>query len=126
MEIRGFLFSEASHGNLQNYIDQDNDSISLPMRKRWCVQATKGIRYLHSSGVIHSDLRPENCHVHKSMKSVDILLCDFGGSTCRDLSLDGKGLPDPPFWDMVCESTTGTDTLTGTDIFSLGSTFYTS
>ncbi len=38
---------------------------------------------------------------------------------CRDLCLDGRGLPDPPFWDLKWESTVGTD------IFSLGSIFYT-
>lgn len=38
---------------------------------------------------------------------------------CQDLGLDGKGLPDPPFWDLVWDSTPGTD------IFSLGSIFYT-
>ena len=118
-DIRGLLFAEASHGNLHKYLDKNNDSISLPTRKRWCVQVTEGVEYLHSEGVIHSDLRPENCLVHKCKMSLDILLCDFGGSMCRDLGLDGKGLPDPPFWDMVWESTTATD------IFSLGSTFYT-
>jgi serine/threonine protein kinase len=35
------------------------------------------------------------------------------------MDLDGRGLPDHPFWDMVWKSTTATD------IFSLGSTFYT-
>jgi serine/threonine protein kinase len=35
------------------------------------------------------------------------------------LGVDGRGLLDPPFWDLVWESTTGTD------IFSLGSIFYT-
>lgn len=89
------------------------------MRKKWCRQVTEAIQYLHCKGVIHSDLRPENCLVHASTASLDILLCDFGGSMCQDLGLDGRGLPDPPFWDMVWESTPGTD------IFSLGSTFYT-
>ena len=118
-DIKGLLFIEASHGNLQKYIDQHNDSISLPLRKKWCRQVTEAIQHLHRNGVIHSDLRPENCLVHASTVSLDILLCDFGGSMCQDLGLDGGGLPDPPFWDMVWESTPGTD------IFSLGSTFYT-
>ena len=113
------LFAEASHGNLQQYLDQNKEPTSLPVRKRWCVQATEGVQYLHCNGVIHSDLRPENCLLHRSETSLDILLCDFGGSMCRDLDLDGKGLPDPPFWDLMWESTAGTD------IFSLGSIFYT-
>jgi serine/threonine protein kinase len=38
---------------------------------------------------------------------------------CAEKGIDGKGLPDIPFWDFSWESTVGTD------IFSLGSIFYT-
>jgi serine/threonine protein kinase len=118
-DLRGLLLAEASHSDLQNYIDQNNDPIGLPLRQKWCRQLTKAVQHLHRNGVVHSDLRLENCLVHASMESLDILLCDFGGSTCPDLGLDRRGLPDPSFWDMVWESTLATD------IFSLGSTFYT-
>ncbi|KIW44397.1 uncharacterized protein PV06_02870 [Exophiala oligosperma] len=118
-ELKGLLFLEASHGDLQHYIDQNNDKIDIPMRKKWCLQATEAIQYIHSKGVIHSDLRPENYLVHRSLNSLDLQLCDFGGSMCRDLGVDGRGLPDPPFWNLSWESTVGTD------IFSLGSIFYT-
>lgn len=118
-DIRGLLFAEASHGNLQKYIDQNNYSISLPLRMKWCRQVTEAIQHLHLNSVIHSDLRPENCLVHASMASLNILLCDFGGSMCPELDLDGRGLPDHPFWNLDWESTAATD------IFSLGSVFYT-
>ena len=117
--IRGLLFAEASHGDLQNYIDQNNHSINVPTRRKWCRQVTEAVQYLHRNDVIHSDLRPGNCLLHESNASLDLLLCDFGGSMCRSLDLDGGGLPDPPFWDLVWESTVSTD------IFSLGSIFYT-
>ncbi len=92
----------------------------MPLRKKWCRQATEAIQYIHSKGIIHSDLRPENYLVHaSSSRSLDLQLCDFGGAMCQDLGLDGRGLPDPPFWDLKWESTVGTD------IFSLGSIFYT-
>ena len=118
-DITGLLFVEASHGNLQKYIDENNGLISLPIRKKWCRQLTEAIQHLHGNGVIHSDLRPENCLLDASAAPLDLLLCDFGGSMCRDLGLDGRGLPDPPFWNMEWESTPATD------IFGLGSTFYT-
>lgn len=51
---QGLLLAEASHGNLQQYIDKSN---------RFLVHAT-------------------------STASLDIWLCDFGGSTCEDLGLD--------------------------------------
>ncbi|EXJ82318.1 serine/threonine protein kinase [Capronia epimyces CBS 606.96] len=120
-ELKGLLFLEASHGNLQNYLDQNNknNQIDDSTRQKWCQQATEAVQFIHSKGVIHSDLRPENYLVHGSAGSLDLQLCDFGGSMCRDLGVDGRGLPDPPFWDLSWESTVGTD------IFSLGSIFYT-
>lgn len=80
--ITGLLFAEASHGNLQNYMDKNNDSIYLSTRKKWCRQVTEAIECLHGKDVIHSDLRPENCLLHKSHTSLDILLADFGDSMC--------------------------------------------
>lgn len=119
-DLKGLLFLEASHGNLQDYIDQNNDNIPVPLRRKWCRQATEAIQYIHGKGIIHSDLRPETYLVHaSSSRSLNLQLCDFGGAMCRDLGLDGRGLPDPPFWDLKWESTVGTD------IFSLGSIFYT-
>jgi tRNA A-37 threonylcarbamoyl transferase component Bud32 len=117
--FRGLVFARASHGNLQNYLDTSNRTLCLAIREKWCRQVTEATEYIHSKGVIHSDLRPENCLVHKTNTSLDILLCDFGGSMCAEKGIDGKGLPDIPFWDFSWESTVGTD------IFSLGSIFYT-
>ncbi len=113
------LLAEASHGNLQQYIDQNNDTISLSLRVRWCQQMTEAVGYIHQKGMIHSDLRPENCLLDASRGSLDVKICDFGGSMCLDLGLDGRGLPDHPFWNMDWTSTPATD------IFSLGSIFYT-
>lgn len=113
------MFAEASYGNLQNYLDKNHDLIGISTRKKWCRQLTEAKEYLHNKDVIHSDFRPENCLVHKSHTFLDILLGDLGGSICPDLAVDGRGLPDPPFWDLAWKS------MTGTDIFSLGSMFYT-
>jgi serine/threonine protein kinase len=72
--------------------------------------------------VIHSDLRPENFLVHATTPtSLDLLLCDFGGSTCLKLGLDGGHLPDYGFLDPNA----GFESTEQTDIFSLASVFYT-
>ena len=118
---RGLLLGKASHSNLQAYID-NNPSIDLRQRIIWCRQLTEAISYIHSRGVVHSDLRPRNILVHETTSgSRDLLLCDFGGSTCDELGLDGGCLPDGPFY----HPTFGFNSTPALDIFSLGSLFYT-
>jgi len=120
-EGRGLLLGQASHSNLQDYID-NNPSIDLRQRIIWCRQLTEAVSYIHSHGVVHSDLRPRNVLVHETAPgSRDLLLCDFGGSTCDELGLDGGCLPDGPFYHPVF----GLESTPALDIFGLGSLFYT-
>ncbi|MCJ1474029.1 hypothetical protein MMC13_002687 [Lambiella insularis] len=122
MRHEGLLLAEASHGNLQAYLDKNYDCLDFPLRRKWCQQATQSIAYLHKNGVIHSDLRPENFLVHATTTtSLDLWLCDFGGSMCKEMDLDGGHLPDDPFYDP----TLGFVSIPATDIFSLGSILYT-
>ncbi|RDA85796.1 hypothetical protein CP532_6294 [Ophiocordyceps camponoti-leonardi (nom. inval.)] len=120
---RGLLLGQASHGNLQAYLDS-NPSIDLRQRILWCRQVAEAVSYIHSRGVVHSDLRPRNILVHQSAtsnSSRDLWLCDFGGSTCDELALDGGCLPDGPFYHPVF----GVESSPALDIFGLGSLFYT-
>ncbi|RSL83131.1 hypothetical protein CEP51_004679 [Fusarium floridanum] len=118
---RGILLGEATHGDLQTYID-DNPSITPDQRLEWCRQAAEAIAYIHKCGIVHSDLRPKNFLVHETRKgSLDLLLCDFGGATCAELDLDGGCLPDGPFYNPVF----GIESVPALDIFGLGSLFYT-
>ncbi|KAI2764155.1 hypothetical protein DTO012A8_9517 [Penicillium roqueforti] len=120
-EPRGLLFDEASDGNLQDYIDQHNDDIDLNLRLKWCCQAAEAVYYIHQKGVIHSDLRPDNFLLHSDSKSkLNLLLCDFGGST-NGGDIDGGHLPDPGFFNPS-KPWVSTEAV---DIFSLGSVFYT-
>ncbi|CAH0023476.1 unnamed protein product [Clonostachys rhizophaga] len=119
---QGLLLVEASHGNLQQYLDDNGDTIPLFTRQRWCQQVVESIAYIHRRSVIHSDLRPESFLVHATTPtSLDLWLCDFGGSTCAKLGLDGKHLPDPGFFDPNSDWVSQT----ATDIFSIGSILYT-
>lgn len=118
----GILLAEASHGNLQCYLHEHDSSITLRLRRKWFTQAVESIAFLHSRGVVHSDLRPENFLVHGTAPiSLDLWLCDFGGSTCEELALSAEKLPDSGFfnpklpWQPTCT----------VDIFSLGSVLYT-
>lgn len=96
--------------------------MDVSLRKRFCLQVIEAVAYIESRDVIHSDLRLEQYLVHATSRtSLDILLCDFGGSTCPALGLDGNHLPEDPFFDPTQD---GTST-PATDIFSLGSILYT-
>ncbi|EEH02619.1 conserved hypothetical protein [Histoplasma capsulatum G186AR] len=94
--------------------------INTILRLQWCFQAAEAIRYIHQKGVIHSDLRPENYLLHRNSDGIlNLFLSDFGGSTSG--VIDGGHLPDSGFFNprKPWVSTKATD------IFSLGSVFYT-
>ncbi|OJD12316.1 serine/threonine protein kinase [Emergomyces pasteurianus Ep9510] len=117
---RGLLFVEANAGNLQTYLDNPSNVISTILRLQWCSQAAEAIQYIHQKDVIHSDLRPENYLLHRNSDDIlNLFLSDFRGSTSG--VIDGGHLPDSGFFNprKPWVSTKATD------IFSLGSVFYT-
>ncbi|KAF6822504.1 protein kinase-like domain protein [Colletotrichum musicola] len=116
----GILLSQASHGNLQSYLD-GHPFTSLRQRIAWCVQVAEAVDHIHGHGVVHSDLRPGSILVHETAPGVlDLKLCDFGGSVCEELGLDGLALPDGPFYHPAFGDQSGPML----DIFGMGSAFY--
>ncbi len=122
MQGDGILLGEASHGNLQTYIDEHHASTPEDQRLLWCRQLAEAIVFIHSHGVLHSDLRPGNILVHESEPGArDLLLADFGGSVCQELGLDGLSLPAGPFYSPVFDWRSSVLL----DLFGMGSIFYT-
>ncbi|KAK3373947.1 kinase-like domain-containing protein [Lasiosphaeria ovina] len=121
-EDGGILLGEASHGNLQAYLDERHASIPAGQRLLWCRQVAEAVVFIHSRGVLHSDLRPGNVLVHETAPGVrGLLLADFGGSVCEELGLDGLSLPDGPFYSPVFEWQSSVLL----DVFGMASIFYT-
>ena len=105
----------------QDYLDK-NPTIGRDQRIKWCQQAVEAVAYIHSRGILHCDLRPGNLLVDETCEgSLELRLCDFGGSVCESLQLNGKALPSIPFYDPAL----GFDASAILDIFSLGSVIYT-
>lgn len=96
------------------------------MRLKWRSQAAEAVEYLHKNGVIHCDIRPDNFLLHgDSDQSLDLLICDFGGSAIDDQ--EGITHPSAGFGNPKNEpfNLTLKDYVPAMDIFALGSTFYT-
>ncbi|CAK7221380.1 hypothetical protein SBRCBS47491_004511 [Sporothrix bragantina] len=94
-----------------------HDSIPLRERARWCLEAADGIVMLHSHGVIHADLKPENMGVDANL---GVRLLDLAGSARLGVSpalcLEStRYFMSRASWDIVNETT---------DCFALGSSIY--
>ncbi|GMF82169.1 unnamed protein product [[Candida] boidinii] len=50
--------------------------------KNYCIDVLKALVYMHGLGIVHGDLKLENCLVDSgdNSKDVSIVLCDFGMS----------------------------------------------
>lgn len=87
---------------------------------QWRREAAEAVAYIHGKGVIHSDLRPDNFLLYETAEgSKSLRLCDFGGSVHG--KMNGGHLPDAGFFDPRKPWVSTKQT----DIFSLGSVFYT-
>ncbi|KAF2453058.1 hypothetical protein BDY21DRAFT_404083 [Lineolata rhizophorae] len=60
----GIILSEAPFGSLQAFVDT-NTPMSSSHGWKLCEQAAEAVVHVHSKGVIHLDLRPENFLVHR-------------------------------------------------------------
>ncbi|KAI9368494.1 kinase-like domain-containing protein [Aspergillus egyptiacus] len=66
------------NGNLEEYIRQNNHSINLQCRIRWCLQATEALAVLHGHNVIHCDLSPRNFLLYSDL---NVCIADFDGAS---------------------------------------------
>lgn len=77
-EPNGLLFMEASHGDLQQHLDDYFPTIDLNVHLRWCLEAAEAIEYIHSKGVLHRGIAPANFLLHQD----SLQLCGFADSHC--------------------------------------------
>lgn len=70
-----FLVTEFCPASVLNYLMDPQADHSLPMILTLALQTARGMRYLHSKGVIHRDLKPDNLLLTAAGQ---VRVCDFG------------------------------------------------
>lgn len=116
-EEHGLRFQRAAKGDVRRYIQAIEPHIISPqLRIKWSTQAAEALAFIHSRGVIHCDIHPNNFLLDDAF---DLQLCDFSGSLFGNL--DGTGMESIRFF--LPRDPLATPTIRS-DLFALGSTIY--
>ena len=114
----GLLFRYEANGDIRQYLRKTPaTSISIERRLHWARQAAEAVSLIHTRGVVHSDIHPNNFLLDDQM---NLRLCDFSGSLFG--TLDGEAMESARVWlprDPLLKPTVRTD------LFALGSLIYT-
>jgi serine/threonine protein kinase len=113
----GLVLEYMPNGNLRNFLESDS-KVTLTQQMQWCIEAVEAVVLLHSNGIIHGDVKPENMVLDHSL---GIRIIDLAGSSINGkppLSLESTRffLPRSMNDEMPCSVTT--------DLFALGSSIY--
>lgn len=116
-EDGGLLLEYMPKGSLRAYLESNTD-IPISQRLQWGVQAGEAVVLLHSHGIIHADIKPENMLLDKHL---GLRIIDLSGSSIDGLpplSLESARfyLPRSMQDEMPCSVTS--------DLFALGSSIY--
>ena len=78
VESKPFMVTEfMARGSLKTVLADRRQELTWPVRRRIALQIAKAVEYLHVAGIVHRDLKSDNCLVNNSL---DVKVCDFGTS----------------------------------------------
>ncbi|KAI5172279.1 hypothetical protein NEFER03_1393 [Nematocida sp. LUAm3] len=108
-----------NEGTLKNYL-RAHINLSEKMKYSIILQITKGLRAIHSSKIIHLDIKPENIYLHTEKEVLIVKIGDFGISRsfedATEIEYDGDRLyMAPELLQNICSP--------ASDIYSLGLLF---
>ncbi|ELP86393.1 serine/threonine protein kinase HT1, putative [Entamoeba invadens IP1] len=121
----------APFGSLQNLIDtKKSDEFGLKLRVKMCLDAIKGIVYLHTNGILHRDIKPDNILVFSlDLSCTDVInakLTDFGSARNVNLLMTNmtftKGIGTPKY--MAPEILQKQKYKESADVYSFAMTMY--
>lgn len=75
---RAWCSEQGAYGHRLGSAGQGNSHLSLPLQR--------GLKYVHSAGVVHRDLKPSNILVNENC---DLKICDFGLARLADPQMTG-------------------------------------
>jgi len=79
----GLRFRLAKNGDVRRYMsEQEPGAISLQLRQKWLWQAAEILALVHSKGVVHCDIHPNNFLLDEQL---NLRLCDFSDSLFGEL-----------------------------------------
>lgn len=81
-----YLVSELMETDLHDLI-KSNQEISAEHTCFFIYQILRGLKYIHSAGIMHRDLKPKNILVNSSC---DLKICDFGLARANIPSLQNQ------------------------------------
>ncbi|ELP90348.1 protein kinase domain containing protein, partial [Entamoeba invadens IP1] len=119
----------AQFGSLQDLMKhKTSNEIDMKLRVKICLDAAKGILYLHENGILHRDIKPDNFLVFSLENAIDVnaKLTDFGSSRNVNMLMTNmtftKGIGTPTY--MAPEVLKKEKYKKSADIYSFGVTFY--
>lgn len=111
------IITDYYEGNLAAYIQ--NGKIQFLNLKKILYKIAKAVGYLHSKGIAHLDIKPDNILIDSNS---NLALCDFGFSTSDEFSISTKCTPRYAAPELVQQN--GPYKPIVADIWSLGVTFF--
>jgi serine/threonine protein kinase len=85
-------------------------------------QLVEAVAYVHTKGIVHSNLSTTNVLVHRVSQTIRLIVAESSDSQCQELNLYGRLLPDTSF--LAPLLTQQEFDLPEMDVFSLGVLIY--